>query len=295
MNIEQQYIEALKDIQAKGRKKLLFNADLGKEDTETYILSLVGRTFHHDMNAGFPLYTSKFVYWKGAIAEMLWFISGNGDLKKLQEMNVKIWDDWGGRKGSDILKLHYTNMTNWRQTGLDQTEWILENLPKRPYRKSYIVNYLDPQTTYQMAEKCGEESVSIVACHYSHHVLCQEPGRLTLTFSIRSQDMFLGNPFNVAQYAALLEMYCVCLGNRTGLTWTPDELVLNLTGDYHLYSNQLEAVEQQITAEQYPFPTLTVENRGQVKLQDFRLSDFVVKGYKHSGKIPADVYVAGGY
>jgi thymidylate synthase len=295
MNIEQQYIRALEDIKAHGKKKLLFNAELGKEDPNTYILSLVGRTFHHDMSEGFPAYTSKFVYWKGAIAEMLWFISGSGDLKKLQEMNVKIWDDWGGRKRSDILKLHYTNMTDWRQTGLDQTEWILEELPKKPYRKSYIVSYLDPQTTYHMAEKCGEDSVEIVACHYSHHVLCQEPDKLTLTFSIRSQDMFLGNPFNVAQYAALLEMYCVCFTNRTGKPWTPDQLVLNLTGDYHLYSNQLEQVDQQIQAEQYPFPTLEIVNRGQIRLQDFTIDDFSLKGYKHSGKIPADVYVAGGY
>lgn len=295
MNIEQQYIQALKEIKAHGKKKALFNADLGKEDPDTYILSLIGRSFHHNMAEGFPVYTSKYVYWKGAIAEMLWFISGNGDLKKLQEMNVKIWDDWGGRKRSDILKLHYTNITNWRQTGLDQTEWILDCLPKSPYRKSYIVTYLDPQTTYQMADICGQESVEIVACHYSHHVLCQEPNKLTLTFSIRSQDMFLGNPFNVAQYAALLEMYCVCLTNRTGQKWSSDQLVLNLTGDYHLYSNQLEQVDKQIEADQYPFPVLRIEDRGQTRLQDFILSDFSVDGYKHSGKIPADVYVAGGY
>lgn len=295
MNIEQQYIAALNDILLRGRKKALFNAELGAEDPDTYILSLIGRTFHHSMAEGFPLYTSKFVYWKGAVAEMLWFISGRGDLRKLQGMNVNIWDDWGGRKQSDTLKLHYTNMTDWRGTGLDQTEWILNNLPKNPFRKSWKVTYLDPQTTYQMADQSGEESVDIMACHDSHHLLCQEPNKLSLSVTIRSQDMFLGNPFNTAQYAALLQMYCICLTNRTGEEWIPDEFVLSCTGDYHLYSNQIEQVSEQMRAEQFPFPSLNIQNRGQTRLQDFLLSDFSVHRYQHSGKIPADVYVAGGY
>lgn len=295
MNIEQQYLQALRDLKNHGQKKLLFNSELGKEDPNKYILSLVGRVFHHRTDNGFPLYTSKFVYWKGAIAEMLWFLSGDSDLSVLNEMNVHIWDDWGGDKQDTKLKLHYTNITNWRGTDLDQTEWILENLPKKPYRKSYIVTYLDPETTYQMADITGQKSVDIVACHYSHHVLCQSPNQLTLTVSIRSQDMFLGNPFNVAQYAALLEMYCLCLSNRTGEKWTSDQLIVNCTGDYHIYSDQFDQIDEQLNNETYLFPTLSIVNRGQTSLRDFVLSDFNVSDYNHSGKIPAKVYLAGGY
>lgn len=292
LTIEQQYFHALEDLLTKGKRKAIFNAELGKEDDTQYVLSLLGRTFHHDMAEGFPLYTSKFVYWKGAIAEMLWFLSGSSDLAMLQGMGVYIWDKWGERKGHNNLKLHYSNMTNW--DGIDQTRWVLESLPKHPYRKSYVVTYLDPSTTYKMAEQAGKESVDIVACHYQHHLLCQEEGRLSLTVSIRSQDMFLGHPFNVAQYAALLQMYCVCLTNRTGSPWTPDEFVLNCTGDYHIYSTHIEQCQQQMIKPLHPFPQLHIKNRGQTDLQHFVLDDFELQNYTHGGSIKADVYVAGG-
>lgn len=294
-SIEQQYLNALQDLKEFGKKKAVYNSKLGSEDPDIYILSLVGRSFHHDMALGFPLYTTKFVYWKGAIYEMLWFLSGHSDVKFLHEQNVHIWDKWAEKRDTDLLKLHYTNMTNWRGTGLNQTEWILEQLPKEPERKSYVVTYLDPETTYQMANEAGQSSVDIVACHYQHHVLCQKPKELTLTVSIRSQDMFLGNPFNVAQYAALLEMYCLCLSNRTGDEWTSSELVVNCTGDYHLYSNHLEQIDEQLTNRPRPYPKLHIENRGQRSLTDFHISDFSVHNYLYAGKISGDVYAAGGY
>lgn len=329
MVAELDYMGLLFDIQNHGHTKKVFNSDLT-------ISSQLGATIRHNFETdGFPIYKLKFVWWRGAIGEMLWFLTGGSNIRYLRKMGVHIWNDWAWRYWQEVqskpdhmwryqgisrekyfelidaeelftsVPLHYPNVTNWNRTGLNQTEWVLENLPKKPFRKSYVVNSWDPTTVYQMAEQSGKESVALPACHFAHQLVCNSENMLSMVVYIRSNDLFLGNPFNLVQYGALLQMYCHCLSNRTGVPWRPHELVLQI-GDAHIYSNHATAIAElfdrwhsdESDALFDPVnskPELLIENRGQTNLQEFVIADFKLQNYSNLGKLKAELHVAGGY
>lgn len=320
--IEEQYLDLCTQVMRKGHVKELFNSGDGQ-----YIKTILGAMLRHDFDYGFPVYSSKKVMWKTSVKEMLWFIQGTNDPAWLIQNKVKIWDDWIykahqkqfpdstmskkrfqqtvesiGLLSSQIacpdrVPLHYGNLTNWEGTGHDQTEWVLEQLPKAPHRKSYLVSLWNPLTVYHQADATGNESVVLPACHFAHQLVSNSTGHLSLIVDIRSNDLFLGNPFNVAQYGALLEMYCHCLVNRTGTEWFPDELVV-MIHDAHLYSKHFGAVQtQQIQSlnVNHERATLLIENRGQTRLQDFVIEDFQLSNYNPQPYIKGDLFDAGGY
>jgi len=317
--IEEQYLSLCKDIMTKGSRKDLYQGD------GQYIKTILGAMLKHDFDLGFPVYSSKKVMWRTAIKEMLWFIRGDGDPKWLIENNVRIWDDWiykahklcypqssmskdrffqVVRENPDSeampfeVPLHYGNITNWDETGHNQTDWILEQLPQAPHRKSYLVSLWNPATVYHQAEECNRTSVVLPACHFAHQLVSNHNNCLSLVVDIRSNDLFLGNPFNVAQYAALLEMYCLCLTNRTGTVWTSDELVV-MVHDAHLYSKHFAAINQQFEqAEQiqeFNSTRLLIEDRNQKSLKDFEPADFQLANYHPQKSIRAELFDAGGY
>lgn len=334
---ESGYVNLLQNVLTHGKTKALYNSD-------RTITSLIGQSIHHDFRmAGFPIYKGKFVYWKGAIAEMLWFLSGHSDIKAIRDMKCHVWDDWAWKHWQDVqsvpdhmwrynslsreeyfehidsgelitdIPLHYTNATNWHSTGLNQTKWVLEQLPQKPYRKSYLVDSWDASTVYHMADESNKQSVCLPACHFAHQLLCQEPNKLSMVVYIRSNDLFLGNPFNVVQYGTLLQMYCHCLSNRTGVMYKPDELSI-MIGDAHVYSNHETQCLNHINRCESSYAllkeydatvpkgfswsrkaNLVIKQRGQKSLTDFQLDDFSLEGYMHLGKLRGEIYVAGGY
>lgn len=316
---EQAYLNLLQDILDNGVKKSIY----GHEDK--YILSLFGRMIRFDMSEGFPIMTNKFTYWKGAFKELLWFIGATKDVVKLHNEKVTIWDDWGCKHYNKVNKtnltteefqslidegkltewkipLHYSNSTAWKyalgfghpeyphepgQGYLNQTSWLINNIKKTPDRKSFLVSYWNPTEVYQMADECGNESVTLPACHTHYNINVSE-SKLSLLLSMRSWDFYLGGPFNIAQYAMLLHMYAHCTG------FEPGELVISVA-DIHLYSNQLEQAKELLTKEPYTLPTLKIKDRGQQYLEDFVFEDFEVVNYKHHPKLAAEVVVVGGY
>lgn len=317
--IEEQYLNLCADVIKEGSQKELFNSD------GQYIKTIFGAMLKHNFDLGFPVYSSKKVMWRTAIKEMLWFIQGNDDPKWLIENNVRIWDDWiykahkliwpessmskerffqvvRENPDSDALPtfvpLHYSNITCWDETGHNQTDWILEQLPNAPHRKSYLVSLWNPATVYHQAETCDRTSVVLPACHFAHQLVSNSPNSLSLVVDIRSNDLFLGNPFNVAQYGALLEMYCLCLTNRTKTVWTPNQLVV-MVHDAHLYSKHFDAIQQQYEQsnqiEEFNKAELQIENRNQKSLLDFQPDDFQLTNYHPQKSIKADLFDAGGY
>lgn len=193
LRIEQSYIAETERILTTGRRKALNNPT----SDNSYILSCFGAMLRHNFTEGFPIYSSKKVLWKKAIAEMLWFLnpkdcSGTLDVTDLQAMGVNIWNDWAG-DGPNI-PVHYGNSTNWAGTGLDQTEWAIEGLLTKPFRKCYKVSNWDPSTVYQMADQSGKTSVVLPACHTDYQLLCNEPNKLSMMLNIRSNDWGVGNP-----------------------------------------------------------------------------------------------------
>jgi thymidylate synthase len=321
---EQQYLNLLQDVLDNGIKKSIF----GHEDK--YLLSVFGRMLRFDLTKGFPIYTTKKVSYKGAFKEMIWFLEGSGDVTKLHRAGCTIWDEWGvkyhnkvnktnysmkewqslvdtGAIASEVIPLHYGNMTNWKyirvnarleddggekyidgaESTIDQTKWVIDYIQKTPDRKSFLVNSWNPIQVYQMADESNNESVSLPTCHYSHQIIVNQ-GKLSLLVNIRSNDLFLGNPYNVAQYALLTHMYAKCTNNEVG------ELVVSL-GDAHLYSDHVEQAKEQRTRTLYMSPTFNIKDRGQKYLQDFCIDDFEVVGYKSHPTLKGDITVVGGY
>lgn len=316
---EKGYQYILQDVLNNGSRKSIFGHD------DKYILSNLCTSIKYDCSNGtFPLMTARRINWKLGVKEMLWFIEGSRDVAKLHRSGCLFWDDWAVKYynkinntayslnewqelvddniiESTVVPLHYSNATHWpyvdyastqldsqyKISYLDQTKWVIDNIKRTPDRKSFVVSYWDPTQVYQMADECGNESVSLPACHYSY-TLNVTNNKLNLTVVIRSQDLILGHPTNVAQYAALLNMYSICTGFEVG-----DLGVLLI--DYHLYSNHLDIAQEVIKREPRDFPTIEVTNRGQQYLQDFVIEDFNVSNYKPLPYIKGDITVVGGY
>lgn len=300
---EQQYLDLLQDVVSTGNKKTIFGHD------DKYIISKFGALLRFDLQQGFPIFTTKKVFWRGAFEEMLWFIKGTGDVGELHRKGVHIWDDWAFKhykkhhencgtfeqfqqevlddpSTSVIIPIHYTNATNWGHY-LDQTKWVIDGIKKTPDRKSFLVNYWRPDHTYAMAEQCGNESVVLPACH-THYSVNISSGKLSLMLYMRSWDLFLGAPFNVAQYALLTTMYAHCTG------YQPGELVI-AAADHHVYSDHIDQVKEQCNRETRQLPRLNILDRGQKYLQDYRMTDFQISNYNPHSSIRGDITVVGGF
>ncbi len=316
---EQGYQAILQDVLDNGSKKSIFGHD------NKYVLSNLCTSIKYNCsNNVFPLTTTRRINWKFGVKEMLWFIEGSRDVAKLHREGCPFWDDWAVKYynktnntyyllqewqalvdnntiESTVVPLHYSNATKWPYVNyffsqldseyqisyLDQTKWVIDNIKKTPDRKSFVVSYWNPIQVYQMADECGQESVSLPACHYSY-TLNVTNNKLNLNVIIRSQDLILGHPTNVAQYAALLNMYAICTDFEVG------DLGVLLV-DYHIYNDHLDIAKEVINREPRQFPKLFVNNRGQKYLQDFVFEDFKVVDYNPLPHIKGDITVVGGY
>lgn len=310
MNIEElKYQWLLLKVLLFGKTKKVFN------NPDKDLKSLFVEDLEFDLSKGkIPIYTTKNVYWKGAIKEMLWFLKGEGDILDLAKNKVRIWDKWAYKYylentpifnrefkdhtefvnflvENDIeykIPIPYTDFTNWQPyeefEGINQIDWVCQNIIKDPDRKHYVVSAWNPTRLYQMAI---EESVVIAACHWAH-VINVVDGVINMHLQIRSNDLFLGNPFNVCQYAVLLRMYSEITGFK------PGKLHVTIT-DAHIYSNQIAQVKKQIFKWPSKFPTLEINPREYRSIMDFTFEDFTVVGYRPGESIKADVVLAGGY
>lgn len=303
MNIEElRYQLLLLKVLMLGKKKEVFN------NPDKSIVSLFSENLSFDLSGGrIPIYTTKNVYWKGALKEMLWFIKGEGDITDLAKNKVRIWDKWAlkhylesgnsfegnhtefvdqlvSNNVSYRIPIPYTDFTNWE--GTNQMDWVCKNIVKDPDRKHYLVSAWNPKRLYQMATD-EDESVVIAACHWGHCLNVVE-GKLNMHLFIRSNDLFLGNPFNVCQYGFLLRMYCKLTG------FHPGRLAVTIT-DAHIYSNQIQQVKEQLLKIPRQFPTVEIVDKEYKSIKDFTYNDFIVKGYKPGKTIKADVVLAGGY
>lgn len=312
--IDNAYLSVIRQIQKEGLKKPVF----GQPDLYRY--SVQGVSFHHDMGKSFPALTSKTVAVKKAILEMLWFIQGTGDVRFIIKHKLNIWDGWAARYYGTVdwkekvlsgefqpyIPIHYANGSNWNGTGLSQFDWIVEQLPRNPSRNSYVVSYWNPEQVYHMADKIGREQTVLPACHFTHQLLTREAEPwgdvqryyLDIHVIMRSWDFPAGAPFNIAQYAALAQMYQMAMNTGKGKELGVEFLLGNLYfygTDVHFYSNQQETIDEQLEALTSPIPPrLTIRDRGQKSLMDFEIKDFKIENYFPSEKIFVPVAVVGG-
>lgn len=308
---EYQYLDLLKDILKNGVKKI----DRG---TDVKLYSLFGKQIRFDLSKGFPLLTTKKVYWKGVLHELYWFFSGQSNIKYLVDNNVHIWDDYpykiykvkrGKRKGESLTKEEFIERIRtdkkfakvhgnlpriygemWRRwptrTGrtIDQLKWAVQELKDDPDAKNLIVNSWNPEYLYTMAKK--EDTSYFPICHNMFQIN-QRGGKLSLQLYHRSCDTFLGVPFNIASYALLT----LILAKITG--YKPGEFI-HTFGDVHIYENHIAAVKEQLKRKPRPFPTIKLDPNLK-SIDDFKPEMVTLENYDPHPTIQAELTVAGGY
>lgn len=311
---EYQYLDLLKDILDHGTRKV----DRGTGDAS---YSVFGRQIRFDLSHGFPLLTTKKVYWKGVLHELYWFMSGQSNIEYLVKNNVHIWDDYPykiylekvqkskgeGQKvlskeefiqkiGTDVrFAKKWGNLSKiygelWRRwptktkKTIDQLKWLLQEVHDDPNAHNLIVNSWNPEYLYTMATK--KEASRFPICHnmYQFNVI---DGRLSLQLYQRSADIFLGVPFNIASYALLL----LIVAKVTG--YEPGEFV-HTFGDVHIYEMHLAQVKEQLTRKPLPFPTITFSQSFR-SIDDFKPEYVQLNNYEFHPPIKAPLSVSGGF
>lgn len=238
--------------------------------------SIFGHQMRFDLNAGFPLVTTKKVHLKSIILELLWFLRGDGNVRWLQERGVSIWDEWADVETGDLGPIYGVQWRSWptpdgRQ--IDQISQIIEQIKNNPDSRRIIVS----------AWNVGDlEKMALMPCHALFQFYVAD-GKLSCQLYQRSADLFLGVPFNIASYALLTHMVAQQCNLQVGdFIWTG--------GDCHIYDNHTEQVQLQLTRAPYPLPTLNIIRRP-ATIFDYELSDFEFLNYQHHSAIKAPVAV----
>jgi thymidylate synthase len=262
-----QYLDLMEQILAEGVEK--------RDRTGTGTLSLFGHQLRFDLAAGFPLLTTKRLHLKSIIYELLWFLSGDTNIKYLNDHGVSIWDEWADEHG-DLGPVYGRQWRSWPRLdggAVDQIANVIEAIRRNPDSRRLIVTAWNPAEVDHMA---------LPPCHclFQFYVASR---KLSCQLYQRSADVFLGVPFNIASYALLTLM----VAQVTDLT--PGEFIHSF-GDVHLYLNHREQARLQIARSPRPLPTMRLN--GAIKdLFAFRFEDFVLEGYDPHPHIKAKVAV----
>lgn len=276
------YLNQLQHILDHGSKR--------EDRTGVGTISCFGLHARYAMADGFPAVTTKRLAWKVMVSELLWFISGSGninDLKAIYKHN-KIWDanyeDYIKRLGidtndGDMGRVYGVQWRHWKTANgreVDQLQDAIDTVVDNPTSRRIIVNAWNPG-------EANPDDVALPPCHvfFQFYVAGE---KLSLQMYQRSADMFLGVPFNIASYSLLLHM----VAKITGLV--PWEFIHTI-GDAHIYLNQIDQVKEQLTRDPLPLPSLHIEERGQTTIDDFRMEDFALENYQCHEAIRADMAV----
>jgi thymidylate synthase len=262
-----QYLDLLKAIKERGVRK--------GDRTGTGTLSLFGYQMRFDLEAGFPVLTTKKLHLRSIIHELLWFLKGDTNVRYLRENDVTIWDEWADENG-ELGPVYGAQWRTWRAADgrqIDQIQRALDLIRSDPNSRRIIVS----------AWNVGElEQMALAPCHalFQFHVA---QGRLSCQLYQRSADVFLGVPFNIASYALLIHLMAQQTDLRPGeLVWTG--------GDCHLYTNHMVQADLQLTREPLPLPRLVIKRRPET-LFDYRFEDFELLDYYAHGSIKAPIAV----
>jgi thymidylate synthase len=261
------YLDLLRDVLDHGVEK--------SDRTGTGTCSVFGRQLRFDLQAGFPLLTTKKVHLKSILHELLWFVAGDTNARTLQQAGVTIWDEWADEDG-ELGPVYGAQWRRWRTAEgqeIDQLARVVDEIRRDPNSRRLIVN----------AWNVGQlESMKLPPCHFVFQFNVQG-NRLHCAMSMRSCDVFLGLPFNIASYALLTMM----VAQVTDLE--PGELIISL-GDTHVYQNHLSQVRQQLERAPRELPTMRL-NPAVKSLFDFKYEDFQLERYKPHPAIAAPIAI----
>lgn len=262
-----QYLDLLDEVLREGTAK--------EDRTGTGTLSVFGRQLRFDLDQGFPLLTTKQLHLKSIIHELLWFLSGDTNVRYLQEHGVRIWNEWADEHGDlgHIYGYQWRSWPDYDGGAIDQIATIVDDIRRTPDSRRLIVSAWNVADLPRM---------NLPPCHLLFQFYVAD-GRLSLQLYQRSADLFLGVPFNIASYALLLQMTAQVTGLR------PGDFILTL-GDAHIYRNHLDQVRQQLSRTPRPLPRMEL-NPARSSLFDFRYDDFRLVGYDPHPHIAGSVSV----
>lgn len=262
-----QYLNLLSRIVNEGVEKT--------DRTGTGTISIFGHQMRFDLADGFPLLTTKKLHLKSIIHELLWFLSGNTNVRYLQENGVRIWNEWADENGElgPVYGHQWRSWPDYKGGTIDQISNVVDLIRNHPDSRRMMVSAWNPAEIDQMA---------LPPCHCLFQFYVAED-KLSLQLYQRSADTFLGVPFNIASYALLLQMMAQVTHLQCGE-------FIHTTGDTHLYLNHLQQAKLQLTREPRPLPRMVL-NPDVRSIFDFKYEDFQLEGYDPHPHIKATVSV----
>lgn len=263
-----QYHDLMERVLATGAQK--------GDRTGTGTRSVFGHQMRFDLDAGFPLVTTKKIHLKSVVHELLWFISGSTNARDLNAQGVSIWDEWADPETGDLGPVYGHQWRSWPApdgSTIDQLADVVDQIRTNPDSRRLIVSAWNPADISKMA---------LPPCHCLFQFYVAD-GRLSCQLYQRSADIFLGVPFNIASYALLTHMVAQVTGLR------PGEFIHTL-GDAHLYNNHIEQAELQLSRDLRPLPRLVLDPLVE-DLFGFRFEHIRVENYDPHPHIRAEVAV----
>ncbi len=294
------YVDLLHHVLRHGHERL--------DRTGTGTISVFGYQMRFPLQEGFPICTTKRVWFRGLACELLWFLSGSTNIKPLVDQGISIWTAWPLKNylqhqnleipssDSDEWTAYQSEFEDqirhqdgfakrwgdlgpvygkqWRSfSGIDQIASVIESLRQKPWSRRHIVSAWNPEQLPRMA---------LPPCHmfFQFSVIGRQ---LSCQLYIRSNDLFLGAPFNIAQYALLTHL----VAHQADLE--PGDLIYTI-GDAHIYLNHLDQVKKQLERKPYPLPALDISRKPD-SLFEYTYADFALRGYQHHPAIKAPVAV----
>lgn len=262
-----QYLDLMQDILENGNEK--------GDRTGTGTISVFGRQLRFDLSEGFPVLTTKKLHLRSIIHELLWFLSGDTNIKYLKENGVSIWDEWADENG-DLGPVYGHQWRSWPTPNggtVDQITNVLNQIKNNPNSRRHIVSAWNPSEVDKMA---------LPPCHALFQFYVAD-GKLSCQLYQRSADYFLGVPFNIASYALLVHMFAQQCDLEPGdFVWTG--------GDVHLYTNHLDQAKLQLSREPMSLPQLKIHRKPD-SIFDYKFEDFELINYEAHPSIKAPIAV----
>jgi thymidylate synthase len=265
--VMEQYLDLLRRILDEGAAK--------GDRTGTGTISVFGHQMRFDLSDGFPAVTTKKVHWPSVIHELLWFLSGETNIRYLKENKVRIWNEWADENG-DLGPVYGKQWRFWESNDgrvIDQVEGAIDLIKNNPSSRRIIVS----------AWNVGElEEMALMPCHAFFQFYVNE-GKLSCNLYQRSADAFLGVPFNISSYSLLTCMIAQVCGLQPGeFVWTG--------GDCHLYLNHIDQAKKQIGRDPLDLPKLRLDTSIS-RIDDFRFKHISIEDYDHHPHISAPISI----
>ena len=266
-------------------KHVLENGELKEDRTGTGTKSVFGYQMRFNLSDGFPMVTTKKLHLKSIIYELLWFLSGDTNIKYLKDNGVNIWNAWADKNG-DLGPVYGFQWRNWNNDGIDQIKILVKDLVKNPNSRRHLISAWNPSvlpdTSKSFESNVANGKAALPPCHAFFQFYVSNE-KLSCQLYQRSADVFLGVPFNIASYSLLTMMIAQVCNLKLGD-------FVHTFGDAHIYSNHFEQMNIQLKREPRSLPSMKL-NSSVTDIFDFRFEDFTLENYDPHPHIKGKVAV----